>query len=253
MSDARSVQLERLEIAGIELSESEKKKYLANGDVIKDFVEGDNIPEGYKRCGGCKQVKKLYMFNKNNSAKDRSTGNCKVCQKAAAQASYKRNKHKRDYKKYYAKNREKKLEHNRRYYEENKEEILAKQREYYNSGAGKKVMKKAHAKRRRLLKKNQGIPYQREWVIERDKVNGMYPICYLCNKPIREEEDIHIDHVQPIVGGGLDCFSNVASTHRLCNLSRPKDGRDLTKKMVKEIVDRAEEYMDSHMDLFDLD
>lgn len=250
--DTKQTQIERLQMAGVSLNESELSNYLEMEDVlpIENKEEDIEVPPGFKRCGGCKEIKKLYMFNKNNATKDKATGNCKACQKKAAAASYKRNKHKLNYKKYYRENKERKLAHSKKYYEKNKEEVLAKQKEYHQSAKGKKVMRKAHTKRRKLMRQNKGIPYQRDWVIDRDKLGGKDPICYLCNETITELADIHLDHVVPVVIGGLDCFSNVACTHEKCNLTREKDARNLTPKQIDAIVERAEEYIDDHPELF---
>ncbi len=248
------IQKQRLLNAGVNLPTKQMEEYLSKPDTLGiTDMKLEEIPIGYKRCGGCKEVKKYYMFNVSNSAKNKCTGNCKACQKKSAAASYERNKAKRDYKKYYAENKERKQEHSRAYYAKNKEEILDKQKKYHGSKKGKKVMRKAHAKRRKLLAENKGIPYKREWVIDRDKLNKAIPICYLCEKPIEDETDIHMDHVIPVVMGGKDCFTNVACTHMTCNLTKEKDARNLSTEQVETIISRAEQYMDMHPELFDLE
>lgn len=249
-TEEQKIQIERLEIAGITLEGDDLINYLNGPDDLGEFREDMEIPLGYKKCGGCKRVLKFYLFNKNNGSKNKCTGNCKACQKASAAKSYERTKHKRDYKKYYAENKERKQEHSKRYYEEHKEEIRSKQKEYHSSKQGKKVMKRAHKKRRKLLAANKGVPYQREWVIDRDKMGGEHPICYICKEPIKFERDIQIDHLVPVVLGGKDCFTNVGCTHTLCNLRRPKDARDLAISVIEEIMERAERYIDEHPELF---
>lgn len=252
--DTMRVQKERLFVAGVNLPTKEMDAYLDSPDSLGVMdIAVEDIPYGYKRCGGCKEIKKFYLFNVNNSTKNKCTGNCKACQKKAAAASYERNKSKRDYKKYYAENKERKQEHGRKYYAENKEKVLEKQKEYHTSKKGKKVMRKAHAKRRKLLAENRGIPYKREWVIDRDKLGLELPVCYLCGTPITTEKEIHMDHVVPVVMGGKDCFTNVACTHDACNLTKEKDARNLTTEQVELIIERAESYIDEHPDLFDLD
>lgn len=251
-TNTHELQKERVEIAGITFTAKEMSAYLAAEDVI--VLEADEaVPAGYKRCGGCKEVKKLYLFNKSNSTKNKCTGNCKACQKISAAASYARTKSKRNYKKYYQENKERKQEHSRKYYQNNKEAILSKQKEYHSTKKGKKVMKKAHAKRRKLLAQNKGIPYKRDWVIDRDKLGQEFPVCYLCNLPIEVEKEIHMDHVIPVVMGGMDCFTNVACTHETCNLTKEKDARNLTTEQVETVIERAETYIDEHPELFDLE
>lgn len=245
-------QLDRLTAAGITLNDVFVAKYLAQPDDLGEFAEGVEIPDGFKKCGGCKHILKLYMFNVNNSAKNRCTGNCKACQKASANKSYNKTKGSRNYKEYYANNKEKKQAHGRAYYEKNKQAILDKQKDYHTSKQGKKVMHRAHKKRRELMEQNKGIPYKREWVIDRDKAGGDLPICIVCNETIKSERDLHLDHAIPVVMGGRDCFTNVACTHQLCNLRRPKDARDLSVEVVETLIAVAERYIDEHPELFEL-
>ena len=241
-------QIKRLEEARVYLSNDEIEAYLKKPDSL-DLKTGDLIPPGYKRCGHCGIYKKLYMFNRNKAASNNCTGNCKQCQKETSKKSYDKNKGTRDYKAYYRKNKERKQAHSRAYYESHKEELKEKHKQYRNSAAGQKVMKKAHRKRRRLLKRNQGIPYTRELVIDRDKQGGLYPICYLCNKPITDHK-IHLDHVIPVVLKGKDCFTNIACVHETCNLKKSKDAREITTEQVKWVYDLAEGYIEKHPESF---
>lgn len=241
-------QEQRLLEAGVVMSQAELSKYFDAPDDLGD-APVDIVPMGYKKCGGCNHIKKFYMFNRNSAAKNKCTGNCKECQKKASKKSYDKNKGTRDYKAYYRKNKERKQAHSRAYYEAHKEELKEKHKQYRNSAAGQKVMKKAHRKRRRLLKRNQGIPYTRELVIDRDKQGGLYPICYLCNKPITDHK-IHLDHVIPVVLKGKDCFTNIACVHETCNLKKSKDAREITTEQVKWVYDLAESYIEKHPESF---
>lgn len=249
MEDNKDIQVERLKLAGIELLNDELEDYLAQPDEIT-LNKQEPIPLGYKRCGKCQHVFKLYKFNKNISSKLYCTGNCKECQKITAQKSYIKNKSKRDYKAYYRKNREAKLAQSRKYYENKREEILAKHQEYRQSPKGKKIMAKIHAKRRKKIKKNAGIPYTREILIERDSQGGTHPICILCEKPIETLDDMHIDHLIPIVTGGADCFTNVACTHQKCNLTKSKDAKEITTRQVTSLRKLSEDYIDKYPDKF---
>ena len=244
----QSVQIKRVLEAGLVMSESELEAYTNAPDVLH-LSDTDPVPGGYKRCGRCKEIKKFYLFNRNSAAKNKCTGNCKECQKAAANASYAKNKGKRDYKAYYRANKEKKRAHARAYYEAHKEELNEKHKAYRQTAKGQKVMKKAHRKRRRLLKKNQGIPYTREIVIDRDKCGGEHPICYLCDKPITNGR-IHLDHVIPVVMKGKDCFTNIACVHETCNLKKSKDAREITTDQVESVLHLAEAYIENHPEAF---
>jgi hypothetical protein len=253
LQELQELQIMRLQEGGVNLEEDELDAYLEAPDVIENPTAGStDIPAGYKRCGKCKRIKKFYLFNRNKSARNNCTGNCKECQIVTAQKSYDKNKDKRDYKKYYAENREMKREHGRNYYQRNKEKILARQRQYKQTAAGKEVMNKARSTRKKSMKENAGIPYTREIVIDRDSrfINSEFPLCCLCNKPITDPEDIHMEHIISIAIGGADCFTNVGCAHSECNLSKSKDAAEITVEQVESIEARAEAYIDAHPEAF---
>lgn len=247
-------QLERVKLAGIDMSAQQEKEYLASADDVGEVGKDVPVPLGYKRCGACGHAKKFYMYNKNSGSKTNTSGNCKDCQKKSAAESYKKTKSKRNYKKYYQENKEIKQAHARKYYEQNKDALKEKHKAYLETKAGKKVMQRAHAKRRQALNKNQGVPYTRELVIYRDSVyiGSPLPICYICNEqiPSTSGADLHLDHVVPVVEGGMDCFTNVACTHKECNLRREKDARELTAEQVDTVLSRSISYIDSHPEEF---
>jgi len=241
---------ERVTIAGIFMTKVQRNAYLKKEDDLGVFVVGMIIPDGYKKCGKCQHVMKFFLFNKNSGSKTNTTGNCKACQKAAAAKSYTKTKSKRNYKEYYTKNKERKQEHSRIYYRNHKETLATAHKTYHSSAVGKKVMQKAHAKRRSLMAANQGIPYTRELVIDRDKQGKEFPICYYCSKPI--QGILHIDHVIPVVIEGNDCFTNVACMHDKCNLIKKKDASDITAIMISQVRKLAEQYIDLHPEKFGL-
>lgn len=242
----QDIQITRLVDAGVQMTAAEQAEYLAAADELPKNTT--TLPKGYKRCTKCGIAKKIYLFNRNAQAKDNCTSQCKACQAATAQKSYKKNKHKRNYRKYYQENKEKKQAQSRQYYATHKDTLKVKHAQYRATPKGKKAMIKAHAKRAKLLKANVGIPYTREIVLDRDCLGGTEPICYLCGKPITGTP--HLDHVIPVVMGGKDCFTNVACVHDVCNLSKSKDAREITTEQVNTIITRSEEYMNSHQDLF---
>lgn len=250
----KQIIVERLALAGITLTDSELDVYCGAPGVVV-LAEGQEIPAGYKQCGHCKEIKKFILFNKNSASKNGCTGTCKDCQREAAKKSYDKTKKKRNYKEYYQANKEAKQEQSRKYYEQNKARLNQRHAEYHSSGRGKKVMQKAHAKRRAALAANAGIPYTRELVIRRDSdFRGTpQPICYLCDKPIEDisGQGLHLDHVISVNNGGKDCFTNVACTHKECNLRKEKDDRNLEAEQVKTIRARAEAFIEAHPDLFE--
>lgn len=58
------------------------------------------------------------------------------------------------------------------------------------------------------------MPRIRNSIIRRDGL-----ICRICGEPV-EENDVHVDHVQPIHKGGKTVFTNLRVTHSRCNLTR---------------------------------
>lgn len=47
-------------------------------------------------------------------------------------------------------------------------------------------------------------------------------VCKICGQPITEAQRFEIDHILPIIDGGLNLPENLRITHRYCNRSRPK-------------------------------
>ena len=252
MTKEHDQQLIRVIDAGIVMTETQQAQYIKSADILSAEAQGGGVSPGYKRCGSCKEIKKFYLFNQNRSSKTNCTGNCKECQKQAAQKSYAKTKKSRNYKKYYAENREMKREHNKRYYANNKERLTEKHKAYRQTPAGKKAMSQAHATRQKSLKANAGIPYTRALVIDRDSVfiAQEHPICCLCFKPITDPTDLHMEHIIPVVIGGANCFTNVGCAHSTCNLSKSKDAHEITVEQVQTIADRAEVYIAAHPEHF---
>lgn len=244
----------RVALGEVAMTDLQEKEYLATPDNIGQVVKGTEPPLGYKRCGACGDGKKFYLFNKNSGSKTNTSGNCKACQKVTAGASYTKTKKNRNYKKYYAENKEAKQQHARKYYDANKDIIKDRHKAYLQTPKGKKVMLNAHSKRRKSLSTNKGVPYTRFMVIDRDGkfVGREYPLCYLCQQDITDISGagLHIDHVVPVVESGLDCFTNVASSHTQCNLRREKDARQLTLEQVDAIIEQSEAYIDAHTEQF---
>lgn len=255
MHNTHAEQVARLFLGKVELTPEQTAEYCRAKDDLGECDKGATVVAGYKRCGRCGHAKKFYLFNKNSASKTHTSGNCKECQKSTASKSYKNTKQRRNYRKYYQENKEIKQKHARVYYENNKETIKVKHQAYLATKGGKKVMMKAHAKRRTLLATNKGIPFTRQMVIERDGVflGLASPVCYLCEKPIEDVSgaSLHIDHIVPVTIGGLDCITNVACTHHLCNLKREKDARELTTEQINLIKDRAHDFIDANPDLFE--
>lgn len=246
--------VERLKSGNVFLSSEQLTEYIEQEESLGEVEKGATVPIGYKRCGKCGEAKKFGAFNKNKESKTNTTGNCKQCQRNSASSSYKKTKQRRNYKKYYAANKEMKQEHAKKYYRDNKDKVTAKHKEYLQTKKGKQTMSKAHGKRRASLDANRGVPYTRALVIDRDSVfqSLPYPVCYLCGKPITDISGVslHLDHVIPVVMGGSDCFTNVASTHALCNLEREKDARALLPEQIERIKTLSAAYIEAFPEKF---
>jgi len=159
---------------------------------------------------------------------------CPPCDAKRAKAYY--DKHKADRAKYhrarylnkkvaalkaarYEAQAEKRKAGSKRYYDEHRDE----RRAYFRSERGKEVSRAAQLRRKaRMLKQTEPTSprWTRSQIIERD-----HSMCFWC-KTLVQPEDLHIDHVMPIAKGGSDSADNVAVTHRLCNLTRPRKYRD---------------------------
>lgn len=46
---------------------------------------------------------------------------------------------------------------------------------------------------------------------------GIYPLCYLCGKPITRVNELSQDHIIPKSKGGQTVESNLLPTHKRCN------------------------------------
>lgn len=72
-----------------------------------------------------------------------------------------------------------------------------------------------YARRRRALKNS--AEYQSISVEQMNARMSMFPTCWLCRKPI-EDDDVHYEHVKPFSAGGRHTLSNLRPAHSLCNL-----------------------------------
>jgi 5-methylcytosine-specific restriction endonuclease McrA len=51
-------------------------------------------------------------------------------------------------------------------------------------------------------------------------------MCGICGGSV-PEEDVHIDHILPVLLGGRNYDNNLRVTHSVCNLRRPKRPTEL--------------------------
>lgn len=185
----------------------------------------------YKRCSSHKDYVLMdeKHFSKRSASKDGFAYSCKVCEKKTSAKSYEKRRAKEKAKEKYEESREVYIARSKARYEENKEEILAQQKEWRATKKGKEIMNKAGAVRRKRMidQTPDGRDYVREQVVDRDSMFGEC-ICQICGIAIDVDGgELEIDHIVPISAGGSDIMANVRCTHKSCNNTRPKDGRDL--------------------------
>ena len=49
---------------------------------------------------------------------------------------------------------------------------------------------------------------------------GRFPICYLCGKPIKKQNEVSQDHLICKSVGGITSEENLSVTHKICNNKR---------------------------------
>jgi 5-methylcytosine-specific restriction endonuclease McrA len=183
----------------------------------------------HKLCSSCKKYVPLEEFSSRSVSPDGLAYSCKTCERATAKKSYNGKKQKKKAKERYEENKEVYNERAKQRYIENKDEILAKQADWRKTKKGQKVMNEAGARRRERISAQTpgGRDYTRQEIIDKDTVNGVC-ICQICGKPILNmEAELQIDHIVPIAAEGSDTKDNVRCAHKTCNITRPKDGKDL--------------------------
>ena len=186
---------------------------------------------GTKRCSKCRTLKPLSEFNKRKASPDGYTYKCKVCEKATAKMNYHKRKKRLGGNKYYQDHKDEIKMKSREYYEKNKEHLLRKNKEYRQKNP--EVHAKSVEKRKKILAERMYVQYSRNQVIKRDTLNGVV-FCYICGQPIKDMNDLQIDHIVPVTAGGWECLYNVRCAHSECNRRRPLDGKDTKVRQGRE-------------------
>lgn len=207
--------------------------------MTRNTPEKNKVIEGVEHiyCSTCKiyipiidEETQESNFSNRAASKNGYAYSCKACEREASKKSYKKNKRKAKDKKQYYRHREDHLRRAKERYKDNKDDILQKAKEYRQTDKGKQAVREASQRRRDRIKQNTNTKrnYTEADVIEKSLVMGM-PTCGICGLPIDVDsrEEWHVDHIIPIAEGGPDLLENVRLTHASCNLTRPKDARDL--------------------------
>lgn len=143
-------------------------------------------------------------------------------------------------KQYYKDNKESIEEYRKEYYQKNKDRLRREARERYyedvektraqrrvtnnryrKSPKGKLNSSRQSTKRRRLIKDAEDSLTLHQWEITVEYFGGL---CAYCGKV---PENLHRDHVTPIIDGGANEYGNVVISCSTCNLS--KGAKDVHK------------------------
>lgn len=179
-------------------------------------------------CGRCKTLKSAAEFHKCKARSNGLQGWCKSCMKddvrsrgsGAQRKWYVNNRdHVRAYmKQYYQDNLEAKRAYGRQYYAEHEQEYVTRWKQRITDGSYLTASRRdAVAKRRALYMGAFVEDVDRCIVWERDE--GM---CQICFEPV-EIYDMHLDHVVPLVKGGMHSYANTQTACAPCNLKKGAD------------------------------
>ena len=128
----------------------------------------------------------------------------------------------------YSKNRKKVLEKAKKYYLENRDKV-SKRGKTYRSKAEvlAKILERNRIRRILMISLQENTDITIDFMIQLRKDNPNCAMCHglLTNK--KGDNQTHLDHIIPLNVGGKHEIRNVRLVCRKCNLSRPKDGRDV--------------------------
>jgi hypothetical protein len=219
----------------------------APGNVTETYIGGfDMVSLTQKRCSTCGEWKDKSEFHKNKNYRDGREYACKSCRSATARRYLALNpeqEHARK-KRWADKNKEKTREKDREWRAKNPEKVKAwkqknyykdpekarershnwkasnkeKLREYYRSYREKNLEQTilwTHQRRARI-KGNGGTFTVKQW---RDLCEKYGNKCLRCG---RTDQKLTIDHVIPIVLGGLNVIENIQPLCRSCNCKKNK-------------------------------
>lgn len=155
-----------------------------------------------KVCSKCGEEKPFSEFwvSRKGRTKDGYVGRCKECSKRARRE-------------WAAKNRDKESTYNRAKNQANPERAREQAKKWRKENPERYAeLHRDKEAARRARKRKAFVEYVRASVLlERD--DG---ICGICEEPLGK--DYHIDHIIPLVKGGMHSYANTRLTHPRCNL-----------------------------------
>lgn len=174
------------------------------------------IPEGYKRCTGCKQVHPATpeYFDRYHRMKDGLHRRCKTCRhlervelsewQKQYNAQYQQEHHEKileQHRNHYLEHRDTRLQHDKQHYAEHREEKIMYQRRYSQTERGKTVSRAHHVKRKMQQRAIEGELTSQQ--IEQ-KLKAQHYACYYaaCGHKKFEKRDgkyiYHLEHTIPV-------------------------------------------------------
>lgn len=119
----------------------------------------------------------------------------------------------RYYHDHYLAHREEHLQKGHEYHASHQAQIRLRYQEYYALNQQDYVER---ARCRRVMQRGATIgEVNYERILERD---GAW--CYICERAILPDQELHFDHVIPITRGGAHVEENIKPTHKVCNLRK---------------------------------
>ena len=189
-----------------------------------------------KKCSKCGEVKELGEFHKMAASRDGHRPVCKSCSKKYRQEN--KEKIKQQNKQYYQENKEKMKQYNKKYYQENKEKKNQYAKKYYQERyQSDPVFRLAMLVRTRTREALKGIRVSSckylgcTWDELRDHLESQFTDGMTWDNM----GEWHHDHIKPLATAKttedvirLSHYTNLRPLWAEENLSRPKDGSDLT-------------------------
>ena len=123
----------------------------------------------------------------------------------------------------YLKHRERILAQTKRNYQEHRLERIA-QKKLYRARTPEKTRARNHNRKVKIRAMSKESDITNKYLEELLQHANQ---CPLCKNDYANRQQKHIDHITPLHIGGKHTKLNVRVICRNCNLSRPKDGRDL--------------------------